>query len=1234
MKLKEVERSATIAWSPLVDNPRLIAAGTVAGSFDIDFNVSNKLELLDLQGEAAGLHVRSSLETVSGFSTLAWGPAKNLALGIIAGGTTEGSVSIYNPAAFGTPDKAVLCTQQKHSGAVQGLDFNPFQQNLLASAGADSEIYIWDLSDPTKPTAYDPGKKVPALTDISSVAWNRKVPTILASTGYSGSAVIWDLRLKRSLISFADKSRKAKWKAVAWNPTEPTSLITVCDEDENPVVMWDLRNIHQPRYFEGHRSGVWSATWSEHDPSLVVTGGKDRTLCWNPDTLQTYSEVQADASGNDWYAKTVWSPLVPATLAACSYGSHNPKISVHTLFDVRAESRAAPLPATPADPAPSQRPPKWMGATCGASFGFGGRLVTFNAAGKGAVTVRRMPGDEGLMKRAEEFDAVVSQGKFREFCEQRSADPRAPESERTAWRFIGVQFAKNVREEILGTLGFSRAEVNARIAELLEAAKPKEPAAPAEAPEAPESPASEEAAEEPAAPAEPQQPAKGAVTVRRMPGDEGLMKRAEEFDAVVSQGKFREFCEQRSADPRAPESERTAWRFIGVQFAKNVREEILGTLGFSRAEVSARIAELLEAAKPKEPAAPAEAPEAPESPASEEAAEEPAAPAEPQQPAKADVSGLFGSTDGDVEGADAFASIAAAPAQQQQQQEPARKEQEAAKEEEEERRVVPIEFTCEGEEGTIAKAVVLGDFEAAARYCESLGRHADALIIASCGGPEVFGRVRDAYVKARWQSSPMRLVDTLARTDLRCMIDAITPASWKAALAALCTYAKSSQFPTLTSSLGDKLMQAGDADAACLCYVAAGNVDKAVELWARNERAGHTGDLQNLVEKITILRHAVGAESDSVSQSALGKFMEYAVLLSSQGRMQAATRYLAFLSDPKFARTPAAMLLDRVRVCDGAKSAYRAERVAGNIRRGAAAPATILGTAATAAQTQQFRAAAPVMPPPSSVSPPLTKPVQRPIMPTMPLPTMPMQQQQQMPGPPTQFLPKAMPTFVPSPPVSQPMLPTMPAATGSTSPVMHAPIKPFVPHMPMAMPTGAPGAAPQSPAAMPFIPHVPGAAGGVPPVPVPAPMPMPMSPIMASNMMPQISRPKTEVMKTGVLAQTIEAHQAHASEEDVATVRSAVARLLTALQAAAAGGMHERHVNDTARKLDPLASQLPKLKASTSTELVRFTQAVEAKDWNTADHAIEIITKESIQELEGNVVTGLRFLSKLSRQLL
>jgi hypothetical protein len=160
---------------------------------------------------------------------------------------------------------------------------------------------------------------------------------------------------------------------------------------------------------------------------------------------------------------------------------------------------------------------------------------------------------------------------------------------------------------------------------------------------------------------------------------------------------------------------------------------------------------------------------------------------------------------------------------------------------------------------------------------------ADALILAASGGPELWARTQEAYF-ARQTHSYARVMSAVVRNDLRELVDHSVLRDWKATLATLCTYTKSADFPKLCSALGDRLDKANETKAAILCYICAGSIDKTVGIWVRSASAYKSPYLlykfflyyspltsliifthlvlQDLVEKISIFRQAVGDRDD------------------------------------------------------------------------------------------------------------------------------------------------------------------------------------------------------------------------------------------------------------------------------------------------------------------------------------------------------------------------------------
>jgi protein transport protein SEC31 len=128
--------------------------------------------------------------------------------------------------------------------------------HLLASGGDDGDLYIWDISTPSSLSHY-PSLRGGIQGELSYVSWNRKVQNILASTSFSGTSVVWDLRRQKPVISFTDPTSRRRCSTLQWNPDVATQLIVASDDDRSPSLqVWDLRNSVSPlKELVGHTKG-------------------------------------------------------------------------------------------------------------------------------------------------------------------------------------------------------------------------------------------------------------------------------------------------------------------------------------------------------------------------------------------------------------------------------------------------------------------------------------------------------------------------------------------------------------------------------------------------------------------------------------------------------------------------------------------------------------------------------------------------------------------------------------------------------------------------------------------------------------------------------------------------------------------------------------------------------------------------------------------------------------------
>uniref|UniRef100_A0A8K9WU84 Protein transport protein Sec31A n=1 Tax=Oncorhynchus mykiss TaxID=8022 RepID=A0A8K9WU84_ONCMY len=506
MRLKEIQRTAHPAWSPAPHHPICLALGTSAQQLDASFNTTAALEIfqVDFADPSLGMKLKGSLPTSNRLHSLVWvnfGEGEDGLGGRLIGGSDNGTVTVYSPEAIVTSGaEAIIGQSDKHTGPVRALDFNPFQSNLLASGANDSEIYIWDLNNFSNPMT--PGTKSQPPEDISVVSWNRQVQHILASANPSGKAVVWDLRKNEPIIKISDHSNRMHCSGMLWHPEVATQLVLASEDDRMPVIqMWDLRFATSPlKVLENHTRGLLSIAWSQADPELLLSSAKDnRILCWNPNTGEVIYELPTT---NQWCFDIQWCPRNPALLSAASFDGW---ISVYSVMggslEAQQQSRAdqisssfdtmdpfgtgqvlPPLQVPQPTPqttlvAPLKKPPKWVRRPVGASFAFGGKLITFESPKAPVqspqpvpvprqVFVSQVTTETELLQRSRELQAALRSGSLSDYCQAKIH--KAPtDSEQDIWRFLLVNFEDEARVKFLRLLGFSKEDLERKISTCL-----------------------------------------------------------------------------------------------------------------------------------------------------------------------------------------------------------------------------------------------------------------------------------------------------------------------------------------------------------------------------------------------------------------------------------------------------------------------------------------------------------------------------------------------------------------------------------------------------------------------------------------------------------------------------------------------------------------------------------------------------------------------------------------------
>ncbi|CAH8570921.1 unnamed protein product [Heterobilharzia americana] len=292
MKVKELERFAHSAWSPLSHCHSYLATVTAEDnrqSNDLHLDAKITPSTLDIfefnvKEKSLSMQLNVSLQTKQKGTCLLWtAPVSNLKIGLLIYGSASGSLYLYDSQKIISLHQKSPSRDQKiidydddncnidniydhsgqtvehsvfisefdacrylytsrenvHNGVVRSLDFNRFQTNLFASVSNDEEIFIWDIEKMEQPMS--PGAKIQPLENLCKVAWNPRVQHILCTTSI-GRCVIWDLRKSGPVLQLTKTMCQLEPQIMAWSPDVATRLCIADPNNPNAdVQLWDLR---------------------------------------------------------------------------------------------------------------------------------------------------------------------------------------------------------------------------------------------------------------------------------------------------------------------------------------------------------------------------------------------------------------------------------------------------------------------------------------------------------------------------------------------------------------------------------------------------------------------------------------------------------------------------------------------------------------------------------------------------------------------------------------------------------------------------------------------------------------------------------------------------------------------------------------------------------------------------------------------------------------------------------
>eukprot|EP00659_Diplonema_papillatum_P008364 gene8364-12900_t len=193
-----------------------------------------------------------------------------------------------------------------HDGAGFGLEWSPYKEGLMASAGNDKTVMLWDCEGNLLMKNKQPGvAEIAPLAVmhghddcVGAVSWNRGDPTLLASTGDDCKLCIWDTRALSAPSATATVSPNYK-NSIEGNPSfgvncvsfhlnaDPSETLAgnllATGDTHGKVELRDMRKIESPLLTVQAGAEITCMKWmsggvSSEDGSRFMVGLADGRL--------------------------------------------------------------------------------------------------------------------------------------------------------------------------------------------------------------------------------------------------------------------------------------------------------------------------------------------------------------------------------------------------------------------------------------------------------------------------------------------------------------------------------------------------------------------------------------------------------------------------------------------------------------------------------------------------------------------------------------------------------------------------------------------------------------------------------------------------------------------------------------------------------------------------------------------------------------------------------------------